>query len=198
MPRGLTICKECKREIKLGTRTKHLKEVHGIERGSRPHREFFDPAPSGESKRGKALPETEIQSLIMKYLRERCGEGNVTKQLEFSSHYWGKRVILDAIGVDPDGTLYVCECKAGTFLRPSKGIGQLLLYKVLIEGDSLRNFTARLLGKGFDKERLDRAKCDNIRYMLALDRSRAEENQELLRKILGLLNQDAKVDILYL
>jgi len=38
----------------------------------------------------------------------------------------------DLIGVDSKGSLYIVECKSGEINRPSKGLGQLLLYARLI------------------------------------------------------------------
>jgi hypothetical protein len=198
LPPALIVCKECGILVPPGTRTAHLSDVHGIERGVRPHQDFFD-YPALKARKDSELLESQLESRVLSNLKQKCGNKNITKNFHFHSYRTGANGIIDSVGVDSQGVLHIDEWKTGTLRRPVKGIGQLLLYKALIESDFLHFKTTLHRLRSFDMERLELARVENARYRLILFKELTNDNtRNLVNEIMDQIKPRANLELLYL
>ena len=77
------------------------------------------------------------------------------------------------IGIDSKGRLYIVECKSGEINRPSRGLGQLLLYAALISRmENFRGFKDQIENKKSIKicrEKLDENERRNLARKIGRD-----------------------------
>lgn len=121
----------------------------------------------------------------MKEREEKMTEEDIRRKVKERFRQRGKRVLQDvkvpfgdrevdivAIGKKH---IYICECKAGEVMRPSKGLGQLLFYKGAIER-KIEKFLSTL------RQELKKGEIPvRVKYQLYLRKAKTSEGREARR-----------------
>jgi len=135
------------------------------------------------------IMEKDIQKDVEGWLKKRCQEVRV--QVSIGDKYFElqEKKDLDVVGITARGKTYIVECKPGSLKRPSQGIGQLLMYKALIELD-FSGFKMDLKTKGFNAKLINRIDPSKMRYYLALSK---EANKKVLNYMIRELCHGIKI-----